>query len=182
MLDSCGISDACDVLGVPAVRTGRLRPMWPDCPALFGRLGTLTLIPDPAADPLPDVLAALARIPAGHVVLVDLGGRTDLQCWGGRTAAVARRAGIVGALVNGAIRDVAHLASLHFPTFAAGTYPARARGRLAYVGSGLDVVIGTEVVRSGSMVVADASGVVFFPADSVSEVFAQSEKIAAAEA
>ena len=180
--DSCDISDACDDLAVPAVRTGRFRPIWPGCPALLGRVWTLALAPAAGADPLPDVLAALAAIPAGDVALVDLTGRLDLQCWGGRTATAARLAGIAGVLVNGAVRDVAQLHALRFPTFALGCHPARARGRLAFVGAGGDVAIGADIVRAGWTVAADDSGAVFFPAQATDQVLARAREVAAVAA
>ncbi len=176
---SCDVSDACDELGIPAVRTGGIRPVWPGCPALFGRVRTLTLAPDATADPLSDVLAALTEIPAGDVAFIDLDGRLDVQCWGGRTADAARRAGVAGALVNGAVRDVSALRSLEFPTFALGTYPARAKGRLRYCGSGHDVVLGAGIVRSGSAVVADDDGLVFFPYETARDIVARARELAA---
>jgi regulator of RNase E activity RraA len=178
---SCDVSDACDDLGIVAVRTGGLRPVWSGCPALLGRVRTLTLAPDPDADPLPEVLAALAAIPAGDIAFVDLDGRTDVQCWGGRTAGAARRAEVAGALVNGAVRDVAALRSLAFPTFAVGSYPARAKGRLRFRGTGNDVVLGAGTVRSGSAVVADDDGLVFFPYEAAGEVLARARVLAVGE-
>jgi len=175
---SSDISDACDDLGIPATRTGSLRPAWLGCPPLFGRVRTLTLASDPAGDPLPDMLAALTAIPAGDVAFIDIEGRSDAQCWGGRTAEAARRAGVSGAIVNGAVRDTAELRSLAYPTFALGTYPGRAKGRLKYCGSDRDVVLGTQIVRSGSAAVADDDGVVFFPFELAVEVFARARDLA----
>lgn len=175
---SCDVSDACDDLGIPAVRTGSLRPAWPGCPPLFGRVRTLTLTTDPAGDPLPELLAALTAIPAGDVAFIDLHGRSDAQCWGGRTAAAARRAGLVGALVNGAVRDTAALRALACPTFALGTYPGRAKGRLKFCGAGGDVRLGNHIIRSGSAAVADDDGLVFFPFDLAAEVFARARDLA----
>ncbi len=175
---SCDISDACDDLGIPAVRTGSLRPAWLGCPPLFGRVRTLTLTPDPDGDPLPDLLAALTAIPAGDVALIDLEGRPDAQCWGGRTAQAARRAGVSGAIVNGAVRDTAALRSLSYPTFALGTYPGRAKGRLKFSGADRDVLLGDQIVRSGSAAVADDDGLVFFPFDVAVEVFARARDLA----
>jgi regulator of RNase E activity RraA len=155
--------------------------MWPGCPALLGRVQTLTLRSDAVGDPLPEVLAALAAIPSGEVVFIDLDGQPDVQCWGGRTAKAARLAGVAGALVNGSVRDVAALRSLAVPTFALGVYPARAKGRLGYCGAGQDVVLGTEIVRSGSVVIADDDGLVFFPYESAAEILARAHDLAAKE-
>jgi regulator of RNase E activity RraA len=175
---SADVSDACDDLGIPAARVGGFRPMWPGCPPLFGRVRTLCLTPGESADPVSDVLTALTRCDPGDVALVDLGGRSDLQCWGGRTALAAAQAGVSGALVNGAVRDVATLRGMGSATFALGTYPARAAGRLRYRGTDLDVRLGAVTVRSGSAVVADDDGAVFFPFASLHQVTARARALA----
>lgn len=161
MLDSCDVSDACDRLGIEAVRTGSLRPLWPRCAPVAGPLTSVRLEPA-AGTPLPQLLDALARAAHG-IVLVDLGGRVDVQCWGTVLATAAHRFGVRGALVNGAARDVAGLEKLGFPTYARGVYPGQMSGRLELVGVDLPVEIDGSVVEPGSFAVADASGAVFLP-------------------
>jgi 4-hydroxy-4-methyl-2-oxoglutarate aldolase len=170
MPSTCDISDACDELGIAAVRTGALRPAWPGCPAVLGRVVTLTLEPGDG-DPLPALLEALAEAD-GDIALVDLGGRVDVQCWGSVLATAARHYGITAALVNGATRDVAALVELGYPTYACGVVPARIRGRLTFTAAGADVVIAGATVTAGSAVAADESGVVFFPAEATEAVLA----------
>jgi 4-hydroxy-4-methyl-2-oxoglutarate aldolase len=167
-LDSCDTSDACDRLGVTAVRTGALRPLWADCPPVGGPLVTVRLEPG-AETPLPQLLDAVAGADGG-IVLVDLGGRVDVQCWGTVLATAARRLGARGALVNGAARDVAGLQELGFPTYARGVHPGQMRGRLGLVGVNVPVEIDGAVVQPGSFAVADASGAVFLPASRADEV------------
>jgi regulator of RNase E activity RraA len=162
MPSTCDISDACDELGIAAVRTGALRPAWTGCPSVLGRVLTLTLEPGDG-DPLPALLEALAEAD-GDVALVDLGGRVDVQCWGSVLATAARHHGITAALVNGATRDVSALAALGYPTYARGVVPARIRGRLAFAAAGADVVIAGAGASASSAVAADDSGAVFFPA------------------
>jgi regulator of RNase E activity RraA len=170
MPSTCDISDACDELGIAAVRTGALRPAWPGCPAVLGRVLTLTLEPGDG-DPLPALLEALAETD-GDVALVDLGGRVDVQCWGSVLATAARHHGVTAALVNGATRDVAALAELGYPTYARGVVPARIRERLAFTAAGADVQIDGATVTAGSAVAADDSGAVFFPAAATEAVLA----------
>src|SRR5437764_10877136 len=93
---SCDMSDACDRLSIAAGRTGVLRPLWPECPALSGRLATVRLEPG-AGTPLLALLEVLAAA-RGRVVLVDLQGRVDVQCWGTVLATAARQYGVRGAL------------------------------------------------------------------------------------
>lgn len=158
------VSDACDELGVPAVRTGELAPVWPGCPPLAGRIATITMRPavSKSEDPMADLLRALADM-AGCVVLIDLDGRMDLQCWGGFLTVVAQRVGILGAVVYGAVRDVGSLSASGFPVFASGVYPGRIRGRLRMTGVGAEVLIGDGTVGPAHVVLADQDGVIFLP-------------------
>jgi len=203
-MSSCDVSDACDAAGVDAVRTGTLRPVWPGCPPASGRVATFRLAPaaEPAGvgresgggrggtadDPVRDLIAGLdaAREPAqgaaeADIALVDLGGRTDLQCWGGVLARAALRSGFRAAVVHGAVRDVAELKRLRFPVFASGVFPGRARGRLRYAGAGdaVRVVPGGPAVLDGWAVAADASGAVFLPGTAAYEVFAAAQQAGA---
>lgn len=166
-LDACDVSDACDDLGVDAVRTGVLRPLWPGCPPVSGPVTTVRL--QPGWTPLPDLVDILGSARDG-VVLLDLGGRIDVQCWGTFLATVARRCGVRGALVNGAARDVAGLQALGFPTYARGVHPAQARGRLELVATGVPVDIDGCIVPPGWLAVADASGAVFLSREREREV------------
>jgi regulator of RNase E activity RraA len=170
--DSSDVSDACDRLGVAAARTGALRPLWPDCPPVAGRLVTVRL--EPAAttgSPLAELLDVLAGA-SEAVVFVDLGGRVDTQAWGAVLATAASRFGARGALVNGAARDVAGLRELGFPTYARGVHPGQMRGRLRVTGVDVPVELDGAVVEPGSMGVADAGGAVFLPAAAAGDVLA----------
>ena len=174
-MDACDISDACDELGIEAVRTGVLVPAWAGCPAVSGPVITVRLEPGGDA-PLADLLEVLAGAADG-VVLVDLAGRVDVQCWGTALATAARRFGVRGALVNGAVRDVDGLRELGFPTYTRGVHPARMRGRVGVVGTGVSVDIDGGVVQPGAIVAADRSGAVFFPGEHEPEVVALAREL-----
>ena len=169
---SCDVSDACDVLGIDAARTGLLRPLWPACPRLAGLLTTVRLEAAAAsATPLPQLLEVMAQAEGG-LLLVDLAGRTDVQCWGSVLATAARRYGIEGALVNGAARDVDDLCELGFPTYGRGVYPGRILGRLRLAAVDEPVDLDGTRVDPRSFAVADSSGAVFVPQARVEEVLA----------
>ncbi len=158
---------------VPAVRSGAVRPVWPGCPAITGRVATIAMeATQSAADnPLPDLVRALAGM-AGAVVVIDLGERIDLQCWGGVLTVVAQRFGLIGAVVNGAVRDLEALADSRFPVYARGVYPGRVRGRLRMIEAGGEVALGDGRVSPSQMVVADSGGVLFLPAADTARVVA----------
>lgn len=176
---STEVSDACDQLGVPAARTGALRPLWADCPAVTGPVTTVRLETG-VEPPLPQLLDIMAAA-SGRVVLVDLGGRGDVQCWGTVLATAAKHFGVRGALINGAARDVEGLQALGFPTYARGVFPGAVRGRLSVVGVDRAVEFETGRVDAGSFTVADASGAVFLPAADASSVLALAAELQAVE-
>jgi regulator of RNase E activity RraA len=177
--DVCDISDACDRLDVAAVRTGAIRPVYQGCAPIIGTILTVTLVPG-SGEPLGPLLEALTETTA-DAVLVDLAGRTDVQCWGTVLATAARLCGVRAAVVNGAVRDPGDLAGLGFPTYASGVFPATMHGRLVFAGAGHEVIISGQAVPSGWMVAADANGVLFFPPDRADEVVELARDIAKAE-
>jgi 4-hydroxy-4-methyl-2-oxoglutarate aldolase len=108
---------------------------------------------------------------SGQVLVVQTRGEEEAGYWGEilSEAAVARQLG--GLVTDGGVRDVARLAEIGFPVFAAnvclrGTVKdPTADGRL-----GEPLVIGSTLVRPGDMVVGDHDGVVVVAAGAVSAV------------
>jgi regulator of RNase E activity RraA len=179
VISVCDVSDSCDQLGLPCVRTGEIRPVYSECPPFTGTISTVRLEPGPGM-PL-EALVDVFRKSDNDAVLVDLGGRTDMQCWGTVLATAASVCGIRAALVNGAVRDADGLAAMKFPTFAKGVYPATMRGRLRLAAAEAEVSIGGQPVSPGCAVAADANGAVFFPKEHTAKVFRRAREIAAAE-
>lgn len=175
----CDVSDSCDQLGLPCVRTGAIQPVYPDCPPFTGTISTVRLEPGPGM-PL-DALVDVFRKTGNDAVLIDLGGRTDIQCWGTVLATAASVCGVRAALVNGAVRDADGLAEMRFPTFARGVHPATMRGRLRLAEAEAPVVIDGQPVSPGWAVAADANGAIFFPKEHTAKVFGRAKEIAAAE-
>lgn len=121
----------------------------------------------------------LAR--AGDVLVVDGGGRADAALLGDFVSGVLDRAGVVGTVVDGAVRDVDGIDEVGTPTFARNAHPATGSNE----GPGainVTVQIGGVTVRPGDVVRADASGVVVVPRDRVDEVVALARGVAAREA
>jgi regulator of RNase E activity RraA len=172
---SCDVSDSCDRLGIAAARTGVLRPLWPECPPVRGLVTTVRLEPG-AGIPLRELLEVLAGA-RERVVLFDLRGRVDVQCWGTVLATAARHFGVRGALVNGAARDVEGLRELGFASYARGVYPGAMRGRVELAAVDEPVEIDGISVEPGSFAVADASGVVFVPGERAAEAVALASEL-----
>jgi len=159
--DSCAVSDALDRLGLPGVVSGIRR--FTTCKKLVGPVATVTLASDTESKTGGRHLgtACLEHARAGDVVLVSNAGRTAAAGWGGLLGLAARKAGISGAIIDGAFRDVDELEALDFPMFARDVVPTSARGRYIEIAEDHATLIQGVKVSPGDWVVADGSGVVF---------------------
>lgn len=107
------------------------------------------------------------RVQAPGTVLVVAGaGESRTAVLGDLVAAALLRVGVVAVVTDGLIRDSRAVAAAGLPVWARGVTPVASRkdgiGRV-----GGDVVIGGVPVSDGDLVVADADGVVVWPAEGV---------------
>lgn len=115
--------------------------------------------------------AALDLAEPGDVLVADAGGFLGNAVWGGLMTEAARRKGIAGLVIDGAVRDSAEIVASAFPCFARGTVPA---GPHKNFGGEIDgpVACGGVAVSPGDLVVADADGVTVVPLARVGAVLA----------
>ena len=122
---------------------------------------------------------AVATAPPGHVLVADLQ-RAPHGHWGEVLAVAAQVRGLLGLLVDGAVRDVDELRRLHFPVFCRGisiTWTGMKHpGALA-----VPVTVGGVEIHTGDLVVADADGAVAIPASQVERVLDAADACAATE-
>ncbi len=105
---------------------------------------------------------ALEKASPGDVLVVNGEGFVGAVLMGGLMSGRARQRGLAGAVIDGAVRDVAELKKMRWPVFAAGVTPAS--GTFAKLGQQQAVIsCGNVVVHSGDMVVGDDDGVVVIP-------------------
>jgi regulator of RNase E activity RraA len=179
--DTCTMSDALDFLGLPGATYG-VRPMAP-LGTLVGR--ALTVEAAAREEGVPDQkhlsTEAIASADPGDVMVMALGGRTDVSGWGDIVTHAARKRGVAGAVVDGACRDVDASAALGFPVFARGAVPISARGRLVERANRGPVTFAGVVVNNGDYLIADTCGVVFIPPDRVEEALELAAGIAERE-
>lgn len=121
-------------------------------------------------------IAAVDAVPAGSVVVATTGDSYDAALWGELLTTRTLARGAVGAVVDGAVRDLVALERLQFPTFAAAVSAKDSAGRLAVVGYGEPVACGGVTVNPGDLVLADCDGVVVIPATAAAEALARAEE------
>jgi regulator of RNase E activity RraA len=123
-------------------------------------------------DPEPYKLELLAvdRCQPDDVLIAAAGGSMRSGIWGEllTTAAVAR--GAVGAIIDGAIRDVTKIAAMEFPVYARARCIYDSLNRQRVIDLDVPVEIDGVVFAPGDLVVADADGVVVVPQKVEAEV------------
>jgi len=177
------VSDALDELGVAgAVPSSVLRPTNPAA-RLCGP--ALTVLNRPLGVPVAQAVQAnvsrlgeieahnLAR--AGDVLVIQ--GVEGVSSMGAISASIGRRQGEAGAVVDGAVRDIAHSRGIGYPVWSKGASPITGKWRIETVAVNVPVSICGVSVKPGDLVVADEAGVCFVPHERAADVLAVVKKI-----
>ena len=159
------VADALDALGFrnqsPRIE---LRPYTTDA-LLVGRCKTTLWADMYHEDPCPYELElqAVDSCQPDDVMICAAGGSLSSALWGELLSTASRNTGCIGAIVDGAARDIAKMREMEFAVFARGTsvYDSQNRQRVI----DLDVPVEIAGVRfcSGDLVFADVDGVVVVP-------------------
>jgi len=109
---------------------------------------------------------ALDLAEPGDVIVVDAGGDLTSAIIGELMVAHARKRGVAGCVIDGAIRDSAAIGAGDFPVFAAGvTHRGPYKDGPGEIN--VPISVGGMVVNPGDIVVGDQDGLMAFPPDEV---------------
>jgi regulator of RNase E activity RraA len=110
-------------------------------------------------------LRAVDSCQADCVIIAAANGSMRSGIWGELLSTAANNSGCVGAIVDGAVRDIEKMTAMGFSVFARGTSPYDSMNRQRVVE--YDVPVGIDGVRfnPGDLVIADVDGVVVVPAE-----------------
>lgn len=171
MLSTANVSDGLDRVGVNGQPLG-IVPLWDNCPKIVGPAATLKLVPLGEAEesPVLGTLEAVKRGRPGDVLVIDQGGVTDINSYGGVAGFTTRHYGLVGCVIDGVTRDVDEYKQLNLPVYARGRITKSIRNRCACAGYGIEVQLGGVRVRPGDLIFADDNGVCVVPAEHMSDV------------
>lgn len=129
---------------------------------------------------LVDCLDALSVAQSGDVIVVDAAGESETSIWGGLMASLCQQKGVVGAVVDGAIRDTDEIKALGFPICAKAVVPRSTHSpysqRLEPIEVNVPITCGGVTVQPGDIVLADEIGVVVVPQDEASDVLAKAQE------
>lgn len=182
------VSDVLDEMGVVrTVGASTLRPIFPGA-ALVGRALTLRNVAQ-SDSPFKGASARTSRLAEveahnlaepGDVLVIE--GVPDVSNMGGVSAAIGRRQGEIGAIVDGGVRDVAECRALNYPIWSSSVSPLTGKWRIQTVQINHPVQIAGVPVVPGDLVVADETGVCFVPLELAQDVLTRAREIHAAEA
>ncbi|WP_340107504.1 RraA family protein [Pikeienuella sp. HZG-20] len=127
------------------------------------------------------LIASLAFIQPGDIVVSAFGAHQGAAAAGDRATGMMKNAGAAGFVTDGPMRDYAGLVEVGLPVWCTGLNPAspvsNGPGRI-----GLPIQIGGREVETGDMIVADRDGVVVVPFEQLDSVLAQLEVVRQLEA
>ena len=97
------------------------------------------------------------------MLIAAAGGSIRSGIWGELLTTAAKNGGCVGAVVDGAIRDVAKIRTMNFPVYARATCVYDSLNRQRVVDADVPVEIDGVVFSPGCLVFSDEDGVVVVP-------------------
>ncbi|MBL8153698.1 MAG: RraA family protein [Anaerolineae bacterium] len=121
-----------------------------------------------------DCLDALSVAQAGDVIVVDAAGETETSIWGGLMSGLCQMKGVVGAVIDGAMRDTDETRDLGFHIVAKAIVPRSTHtpysGRMDPIEINVPIQCAGILVNPGDLVLADEIGVVVVPLDQAAAV------------
>jgi len=166
-LDTPGVSDAMDKLGIPGQCLG-IAPLDDYRGTVIGPAFTVKYVP--CGQPAGTVGDFIDDVAPGDVVVIDNDGRTDCTVWGDIMTQYAGLRGIAATVIDGVCRDVAKALGDGYPLFTRGRFMRTGKDRVEVASVNATVAIGTARVGARDIVVADANGVVVVPRGRAHEV------------
>lgn len=159
-VSTCNISDAHHKQGVMLGIVPHIEPG----SKMVGRALTVQTCNGDWAKPV----EAIDRAKAGDVIVIDVGG-APVAVWGELASESARQMGVVGVVIDGAVRDLDDLKLMKFPAFSRSVAPNAGEPK-GYGGIGIEIMVGGQTVRTGDWIIGDESGVIVVPKEAAVEV------------
>ncbi|MDY7532508.1 MULTISPECIES: RraA family protein [unclassified Pseudomonas] len=178
-LDTPGVSDALDKLGLPGQCLG-IMPLDNYRQVVVGPAFTVRYVS--ASTPPGTVGDFVDDVAEGDVVVIDNDGRTDCTVWGDIMTQYAGSQRIAATVIDGVCRDVSKALGDGYPLFTKGRFMRTGKDRVEVEAVNQPVSIGQARVCARDIVVADANGVVIVPRERAHEVAACARSIEAVEA
>ncbi|MCF6311056.1 MAG: RraA family protein [Verrucomicrobiales bacterium] len=139
---------------------------------LVGRAKTTQWEDVDSEDPKPYELElkAIDECQPDDLFIAAAAGSMRSGIWGELLSTASRNVGCAGAIIDGAIRDIAPMREMKFGVFAAGANPYDSLHRQRVTAVDVPVQIGGVTFNPGDWVIADDDGIVVIPQEVENEV------------
>ena len=178
-VEVASVSDALEqIAGQRMYMTHRMQPIFA---SKFAGFAVTVLLKkaeannDPAA--LNGMLAAIDQGQADSVYVMVVEDGANIAGMGGLMGTTMAARGFAGAVIDGSVRDVAHLRKIGFPVFALGMVPSTSVNHYRFAGANIPVVCDGVRVEEADIVVADNDGVVVVPRARAEQVLALAQEM-----
>lgn len=182
-LEVASIADAIEQLyGQQNHMHSSMRPLFPT--KFAGPAVTVMMKKEEHKDGAPaaqGMLDAIDAAPVGSVYVMVLEDGENYAGVGGLMATAMRARGLVGAVIDGGVRDVPQVQRIQFPVFSRSIVPATLVNHYRFAGSNIPVVAGGVRVAANDIIVADMDGVVVVPRDKAEEVLKKAQELEGTE-
>ena len=114
----------------------------------------VTILEGPTDEALPPkhALDAIDESPKGSVIVIAIGGETNVAVWGGLMTAGAEVNGHAGAVLDGGVRDVTEIRrDSGFQVFSRSVSPSTTVGRFKTLSANVPVICGGVTVNPGDL-------------------------------
>jgi regulator of RNase E activity RraA len=158
-LAEAGVGDISDVMRGSGIVDGALTAVYAPMRRIFGPALTVDVSP---GDGLL-LRAAIDVAQPGDVIVVNAHGVTARAVLGGIIGMHMVNRGVVGLIVDGAVRDVEEFRALGLPVMARAVTPRSGTSSSGWGEVNVPIACGGAVVSPGDLVVADGEGIAFIP-------------------
>lgn len=131
---------------------------------MVGRALTVQTIDGDWAKPV----EAIDKIEKEWVLVIDVHGGTT-AVWGELATWSAKRKGLAGVVIDGAVRDIEDIQKIGFPVFSRHRVPHAGEPK-GFGEIGAQITCGGQIVCTGDWIIGDASGVVVVPQNIAQEI------------
>jgi 4-hydroxy-4-methyl-2-oxoglutarate aldolase len=169
---TCAISDCMDRFGA---MTADMRPLF-DGIRLVGTAVTVKAL----ASDLAAAFKAIDLCQPGDIVVIDSHGSVNTAFWGENMTFSAMNRGAVGAVIDGACRDVEEIRKIRFPVFSRGIVP-NVGSISGYGHVNVPIQCAGVPVHPGDILIIDGNGIVVVPKENASEILEKTQNLLATE-
>lgn len=123
------------------------------------------------------MITAIDTAPAGSVYVMVLEDGLKYGGVGGLMGTTLKYRGVVGAIVDGSIRDLPQLQRLQFPIYSRGVSPGTTINHYRCVGYNIAVTCAGVKINPGDIITADEDGVVVVPKEKAAEILKKAQEL-----